>query len=48
MEISDDDSLSTLSEEELHNPYLYLVSSILHQLDDILKIPNKIYNFRTF
>jgi len=48
MEISDDDSLSTLSEDELHDPYLYLVSNILYEINDILDSVDKIYTFRTF
>jgi hypothetical protein len=48
MQLSDDDSLSTLSEEELHDPYLYLVSNILYEINDILDSVDKIYTFRTF
>lgn len=48
MDISDDDSLSTLSEDELHDPYLYLVSNILYEINDILESVDKIYTFRTF
>lgn len=47
MDESDDDTLSTLSEEELRDPRLLIVSNILFEISDIIDNVEKEYNFRT-
>ena len=47
MDDSDDDTLSTLSEEELRDPRLLIVSNILFEISDIIDNVDKEYNFRT-
>jgi hypothetical protein len=47
MDVSDDDTLSTLSDEELRDPKLLIVSNILFEIGDIIDNVDKEYNFRT-
>jgi hypothetical protein len=47
MDDSEDDTLSTLSEEELRDPKLLIVSNVLFEIDDIIDNVEKEYNFRT-
>jgi hypothetical protein len=47
MDDSDDDTLSTLSEDELRDPKLLIVSNILFEISDIIDNVDKEYNFRT-
>lgn len=47
MDDSDDETLSTLSEEELRDPKLLIVSNILFEISDIIDNVEKEYNFRT-